>query len=157
MTPEIAAEAGRTDVAEHDTVFQEEFSLANELTDEMMSADHIVIATPMHNWGPPSALKAWFDRIINYRTFYSRKEQLTDTQITLIISSGGPYSIVDTLKSQDFLRPWISFVLQKIGAQEKNIKFVNCDPTGRDVTAAWERARSMIPDAVEREHRSNEL
>lgn len=40
------------------------FALANTLTDELLDASHIVVAAPMYNWGPPSALKAWIDRFV---------------------------------------------------------------------------------------------
>ena len=103
----------------------------------------------MHNWGPPSALKAWFDRVINMRTFYSKAEQLTNIPITIIISSGGPYSTLESIKSWDHLRPWLKFVLPKgLGASPDKIKFIDCDPTGRNPEEAWEHARKMFPEAL---------
>lgn len=150
MTKE-EAEAGRTPIAHQSDEQKQYFSLANELTNEVVYADHIVIATPMHNWGAPSALKAWVDRVVNSRTFYTKDEHITDTHVTFIVSSGGPYSILDSLKPYDHLRPWLSYVFQQIGAQEKNIRFINVDPTGRGVKEAYERARGMIEGAVNRE------
>jgi FMN-dependent NADH-azoreductase len=144
------ADAGRTPVASQTAAQQAAFALANELTNEVVGAQHIVIASPMHNWGPPSCLKAWVDRIVNCRTFYSKDEHIVNTQVTIIVSSGGPYSILDALKPFDHLRPWIKYVFVQIGAKEDNIRFINVDPTGRGAEAALARARSMIPDAVNR-------
>ena len=144
------AEAGRTPVASQTPEQKAVFALANDLTNEVVGAQHIVIATPLHNWGPPSALKGWVDRIVNCRTFYTKEEHIVNTQVTVIVSSGGPYSIMEGLKQFDHLRPWIKYVFMQIGAKEENIRFVNCDPTGRGTEAAFARARAMIPDAVNR-------
>jgi putative NADPH-quinone reductase len=42
----------------------DEFRLADELIDELARADVIVIGAPMHNYGMPSTLKSWFDKVI---------------------------------------------------------------------------------------------
>ena len=146
---EEEADAGRTPLENLTEAQRKAFALAKELTDELHDAQHIIIATPMHNWGPPSALKAWFDRVINMRTFYSKAEQLTNIPITIIISSGGPYSTLESIKSWDHLRPWLKFVLPKgLGASPDKIKFIDCDPTGRNPEEAWEHARKMFPEAL---------
>jgi FMN-dependent NADH-azoreductase len=43
---------------------REETRLSDELIDELDRADLIVIGAPMHNYGMPAALKAWFDNVI---------------------------------------------------------------------------------------------
>ena len=45
--------------AQHD-----ELRLSDELIDELERANVIVIGAPMHNYGMPSALKSWFDKVI---------------------------------------------------------------------------------------------
>lgn len=146
---EEEAGAGRTSLQDHTEAQKKTFALASELTDELRDAQHVIIATPMHNWGPPSALKAWFDRVINQRTFYSKAEQLTNIPITIIISSGGPYSTLESIMSWDHLRPWLKFVLPKgLGATPEYIKFIDCDPTGRSAEDAYAHARKMFPEAL---------
>ena len=39
-------------------------SLAELLAGEVLAADEIVIGMPLYNFGPPSTVKAWFDRIV---------------------------------------------------------------------------------------------
>lgn len=41
-----------------------EIALSNELIAELEQSDVIVLATPMYNYGMPTALKAWFDQVI---------------------------------------------------------------------------------------------
>jgi len=93
LTVENAA-AGRVLVPQQSPAQREAFSLANELTEEVVAAAHIVVATPMHNWGPPSALKAWVDRIVNCRTFYVKDEHITNTQVSTEPSLTLPCSII---------------------------------------------------------------
>jgi len=125
-----ALTAGRTKVEDQTPELKEAFELANTLTDEILDASHIVIASPMYNWGPPSALKAWIDRIINCRTYYDNNKPLSKTPITFIVVSGGPYSSDSGAgrEKSDHFRPLLNDWFVAIGAQD--MKFVNCDPTG---------------------------
>ena len=52
-----ALEAGRADPASHSPTLAAAFQLAADITDELLTCRHLVIASPMYNWGPPSALK----------------------------------------------------------------------------------------------------
>ena len=87
-----AQSAGRTPLDKHSPADTVAFKLAEELTDEVIGASALVVATPMYNWGPPSSLKAWIDRIINVKTFYQQTGALADLPVTFIIASGGLYS-----------------------------------------------------------------
>jgi FMN-dependent NADH-azoreductase len=122
-----AQQAGRTPIERQDQKLKDAFALANELTDELVGASALVIATPMYNWGPPSALKAWIDRIVNTRTFYQNTGVLSGLPVSIIISSGGLYSEGENTK-HDFLRPWLVECFTRIGVHD--ITFINCDPAG---------------------------
>lgn len=39
-------------------------ALAEELVDEVLVADDIVIGMPLYNFGVPSTVKSWFDRLV---------------------------------------------------------------------------------------------
>jgi FMN-dependent NADH-azoreductase len=39
-------------------------ALAETLVGEVLAADEIVVGMPLYNFGPPSTLKAWFDRLV---------------------------------------------------------------------------------------------
>jgi len=48
----------------------ERLALSDRLIDELEAADILVVAAPMHNYGMPTALKAWVDHVIRIgRTF----------------------------------------------------------------------------------------
>jgi len=151
-----AQSAGRTPLDKHTAEDQAAFSLTNTLTDELVAAAALVIATPMYNWGPPSSLKAWIDRIINVRTFYQQTGALADLPVSVIVASGGLYSEGENMK-HDFLRPLLDECFTRIGIQD--ISFINCDPAGPldrgviDVASpdsAFSKALRQIPAAVVR-------
>lgn len=50
---------------------QAEIALSDQLIAEVEQADLIVLATPMYNYGMPSALKAWFDQVIRVNKTFS--------------------------------------------------------------------------------------
>jgi FMN-dependent NADH-azoreductase len=157
----LALTAGRTPLEKHTDELRAAFALASTLTDELLACRHLVIATPMYNWGPPSALKAWIDRIINVRTFYGTPV-LGGLPITVIIASGGPYSIdagIPERAKHDHLRPQILEWFTQLGSAHVDIKFVNCDPAGaiergmvalHDPQSGFTRALAQIPAAASR-------
>ncbi len=49
----------------------EELRLSDELIGELDRANIIVIGTPMYNYGMPSALKSWFDKVIRIGKTFS--------------------------------------------------------------------------------------
>src|SRR3954470_5773444 len=72
-------------------------ALSDELIGEMESADVVVIATPMHNFTVPSALKAWIDHVVRVRrtfdvTIEGKVALLRDRPIFVAVSSGGSFS-----------------------------------------------------------------
>ena len=157
---QAAVDAGRTPVESHTPELREAFALADGLTTEICDASHVVIASPMYNWGPPSALKAYIDRIINTRTFYLKTSTLAGIPLTFLVVSGGPYSEdagVPKLIPQDHFRPLLRTCFESIGGSD--IVFVNGDPTGPidmgkisadDPSSGITRAKARIPAAAAR-------
>ena len=118
--------AGQTRIAEQSPEHVAAFALANELSEEVLQASAIVISTPMNNWGPPSSLKAWFDRIINAKTYFREIPALRGIPITFIVASGGTFSFGQSTE-HDHLRPLLIECVSRLGADD--FAFVNCDPT----------------------------
>ena len=123
----IAATAGRTAPDDFTPELKHAFALADELTDELVTAAAVVIATPMFNWGPPSALKAWIDRVINKRTFYRESPALAGLPVTVIVASGGKYTTPE-MSAHDSLGPLLRQCFSRIGTDD--LVFIDCEPTG---------------------------
>ena len=75
-----------------------------DVLDEFLAADTVIIGAPMYNFGIPSQLKAWIDRIsIAGKTFHytedGRPESLVgDKKVIVAVSRGGFYEEGDALE-----------------------------------------------------------
>ncbi|WP_291684125.1 FMN-dependent NADH-azoreductase [Bradyrhizobium sp.] len=92
---------------------------SDRLTDELLESELLVIATPMWNFGIPSALKAWIDLIVRPgRTFrYSDGGVVglaKDKKAVLVIASGGVFTEGPWLP-WDFVEPYLRQILGFIG------------------------------------------
>jgi FMN-dependent NADH-azoreductase len=94
-------------------------ALSDTLIDELIAADVVVLAVPMHNFGVPSTLKAWIDHVVRAgRTFaYSNNGPeglLKGKRAILVLARGGVYS-EGPAKPFDFQEPYLRTVLGFIG------------------------------------------
>lgn len=116
-------------------------------------ASHIVLATPMHNFTVPSALKAWLDLVVRVRNTFHITPQgkvglLADRPVYVAIASGGTFS-GDEARQPDFLTPYLRHVLATIGL--KQVTFVAVEGTARGqalLDAAREQAELAVRDIV---------
>ena len=97
------------------------------------NASHVVLATPMHNFTVPSALKAWLDLVVRVRNTFHITPQgkvglLADRPVFVAISSGGAFS-GEEARQPDFLTPYLRHVLATIGL--KQVTFVSVEGTAR--------------------------
>ena len=102
---------------------KELFKFSDELVDELLAADTIVISTPIYNFGPPAAAKAWFDLVARAgRTF---KYEPTGPigligggkKVYLVVTSGG----VPVGSPADFCTPWFKQALNFLGISDIEI------------------------------------
>jgi FMN-dependent NADH-azoreductase len=66
----------------------------DELIKQLKSADNIIIACPMHNFGFPAQVKAYIDAItFHNETFAYDKKMMKGKKILTLFTSGGLYSV----------------------------------------------------------------
>ncbi len=71
---------------------------SDKYIDQLFSADTVVIATPMHNFGIASVLKSWVDNILRVGKTFRYTETgaveglLPQKKLVIIVGSGGIYS-----------------------------------------------------------------
>jgi FMN-dependent NADH-azoreductase len=97
----------------------EALAYSDLLINEVLEADVIVFAVPMHNFGVPSSLKAWIDYVVRAgRTFtYTHngpKGLATGKRAIVALASGGVYSS-EQMKPLDFTEPYLRAILGMIG------------------------------------------
>ena len=102
-------------------------ALSDDLIDELSASDILVLAVPMHNFGPPSTLKAWIDHVVRVgRTFsYSQKGpegMLKGKRVILVLARGGVYSD-GPAKPLDFQEPYLRASLGRLFGEGRYATF----------------------------------
>lgn len=125
-------------------------AVAETAMKEFLAADVVVIGVPFYNFGIPSTLKAWIDRIVvagkTFRYTETGPEGLAQgKRVVLAISSGGHHAGT----ARDFAEPYLRTVLGFVGITD--IEVVRADgvavsPQARDTAIA--KALSEIPQPL---------
>lgn len=98
---------------------QEALRLSDQVTEEVLSSDLLVIASPMWNFGLPSSLKAWIDHIVRpgktFRYTAAGAEGLArEKKAILVLASGGVFT-EGAWKAWDTEEPYLRLILSFIG------------------------------------------
>ncbi len=96
--------------------------LSDRLTNELLASDLLVLATPMWNFGIPSALKAWIDLVVRSgRTFQYTGDGVLGLakgkQAILVLASGGVFT-EGPWRPWDFVEPYLRQILGFIGISD---------------------------------------
>lgn len=116
---------------------------------ELEAADCVVIATPLHNFTVPAALKTWIDHVVRIgRTFVATSEgkfgTLAGKPVYVAVSSGG-FRTGEHARSPDFLEPYLRAILATIGLAEVHFFSLQAQSLGEALAA---RHAALAQDAV---------
>lgn len=113
------AESSLLPAEEARTRFLGQLSVSDLLIEELKAADLLVIATPVHNFTVPAALKVWIDYVVRNDVTFKKtpegKVGLLNDRPTLIAVTSGGAMFSDPPKQPDFFRPYLRAVLGVIG------------------------------------------
>ncbi|MGP6087604.1 FMN-dependent NADH-azoreductase [Antarctobacter jejuensis] len=118
-------------------------ALSDALIEEVQSADTIVIALPIYNFGVPSSLKAWVDMIARAGITFKYTETgpvglLDGKRVIFTIASGG----TEVDGPIDFATPWLRHVMGFVGITD--VQMVRSDRLMVDAEASQERAKDDL-------------
>lgn len=118
-------------------------ALSDKLIDELKWADHIVLTTPMYNFGVPATLKAWIDLVCRAGVTFRYSSHgpiglLEGKRADIIITTGG----VPLESPVDFVSGYLRQVFGFIGIEDINI--MGADQMNVDTEASFARAISEI-------------
>lgn len=112
------------------------------LLQEFLAADVIVVGAPMYNFGVPSQLKAWIDRIaVAGRTFrYTAQgpEGLAGGKRVIVLSGRGGFYADTAMQAADFQESYLRQLFGFLGIRD--IAFVRAEGVG---ISAEQRAASL--------------
>ncbi|WAS91351.1 FMN-dependent NADH-azoreductase [Nannocystis punicea] len=129
---------------------------SEELIAELEATDRLLIATPMHNFTVPSALKAWIDHVVRaHRSFaltpHGKQGLLADRPTYVVVSAGGAVSGEGPLQP-DFVTPYLRHVLAVIGIRDVRFHVLENLVRGPDaVQTAERRARAWLDEQLPEE------
>ncbi|MFC2990998.1 FMN-dependent NADH-azoreductase [Halomonas tibetensis] len=147
-------ELGSWQVAnEESTAEQRELASRSEkLIDELRVHDVIVLAVPMYNFGIPSQLKAWFDRVMRAGVTFRYTENgpqglLEGKRAVILAARGGQYAGTE----KDTQTPHLKLMLGMIGIGEVDAVFAEGLAMGEAKrNASLKEARQAIDGLVQR-------
>jgi FMN-dependent NADH-azoreductase len=133
-----------------DAALGQDLAQGGRYLEELFAADVLVIGVPMYNFGIPTQLKAWIDRVVVAgKTFrYSERGPeglLKDKKVFLATSSGGFYSGESPAKVLEHSESYLKAVLGHIGLKDVTViraEGVNVGPEVRQT--AFDNARRSI-------------
>jgi FMN-dependent NADH-azoreductase len=110
------------------------------ILDEFLAADIVVIGAPMYNFGVPSQLKAWIDRLLVPGKTFSYVEAgpvglAGDKRVILAISRGGLYGPESPTASAEHAEAWLRTTFGFIGVTPE-VVIAEGIQRGTDVRAA---------------------
>ena len=129
-------------------------SLSDTLMNEVRAADVIVIGAPMHNFGSPSSLKAWFDHVSRVGETFRYTENgpvglLSGKKIYILTARGGNYAEGSPAAAMDMQEPYLRTIFGFLGLND--ITFIHSQGLvggGEVRSAAIQAAADAIDHAV---------
>lgn len=112
--------------AEHLTGKQRNISAVSlNYIEEIKTADIIVIASPMHNFGVTSLLKAYIDQICRVGLTFKYSDQgpegfIKNKTAILVTTAGGDFT-GESEKHKDFQTPYLKHILNFIGITDIHV------------------------------------
>lgn len=105
---------------QHTAEHKAALKISDELIGELLSADEILISTPMYNFNIPAVLKAWIDHIVRAGLTFSvgpdgYKGLAGGRKVTVIIASGGKYPAGTPYEAYNAEVPYLRLILGFIG------------------------------------------
>jgi len=106
-----------TPQAQHSPEMKSALQLSNELVAELLETDHVVISTPVYNYNVPAALKAWVDHVVRkgLTLGFDGKGLVTGKKATVLIASGGVYTIDSPIRDRDIATQYLKLILNVLG------------------------------------------
>ena len=118
-------------------------AFSDSLIEELEQADHIVLTTPMYNFGIPASLKAWIDLIARAGVTFRYTENgpvglLENKRVDIVITTGGA-----PLESPvDFVSGYLRQIFRFIGIED--IHIIGADRMNVDADASYNQALAQI-------------
>jgi FMN-dependent NADH-azoreductase len=114
--------------------------LTDELAREVLAADTILLGMGLYNFGVPSTVKAWFDRlVVPGLTTGPEGGLLGGRRLVLALAAGGGYGQGTPRHGWDHREPWLGHAFETLG-------ITDVDTFSAELTLARESPRMIALD-----------
>ena len=112
--------ASLTPLEKHTPEMKNVLILSDELVNELLTADHIVISTPVYNYNIPANLKSYIDHVVRKgRTIGMSGEGLVHGKMcTVLMASGGVYTEGSPIRDRDIATQYLRLILKILGIHD---------------------------------------
>ncbi|MDM7860759.1 NAD(P)H-dependent oxidoreductase [Alteromonas sp. ASW11-36] len=124
--------------------------LSEDIIAEVQTADEIVLGVPMYNFGIPSALKAWIDRLARAGITFTYTENgpqglLNGKKVTILAARGGMYAGTALDTQTEYLRNFWAF----LGVTDVEFVYAEGLAMGEEsAQQAWQKADEKILELI---------
>jgi FMN-dependent NADH-azoreductase len=123
-----------------DATESDALALSDTLVGELLAADIVVLAVPLHNFGIPSTLKAWIDHVVRPGVTFSYSAKgpeglVKGKKVILVVARGGVYSS-GPMQAYDFQEPYLRAALGFIGLTDIYVVRIEGVGMGEDALRA---------------------
>lgn len=123
---------------------------AAELADEVESADVLIIATSLYNFGVSQHLKTWVDTLISDPRFAPGTDTVKGKPAFLIVARGGGYGEGTPRAGWDHATGWIRRILVDVWGLDLDI--IETELTLADVTPQMAELRDLAREQLAESH-----
>jgi FMN-dependent NADH-azoreductase len=149
--PHLDAEGGLAPTvapAEHTPAQAASWALTKELVAEITAADTILLGLPVYNFGAPSTVKAWVDRLIAPGLSLdpaTHEGLLGGRDLIVLAARGGGYAPGTPREGWDHAEQWLPHGLAMTGLVPR---FITAELTLADVTPAMAALKPLAAESL---------
>jgi FMN-dependent NADH-azoreductase len=112
-----------TPPADQSPAMKDELQLSDALIAELLTADHLVISTPVYNYNIPASLKAWVDHIVRKGATlgFDGRGLVQGKKATVLVASGGVYTEGSPIRDRDIATQYLRLILGVIGIEDVTV------------------------------------
>lgn len=145
LNPLVARNFGGVQPSQDD---QKLLAKNDQLTEQLLAADYVVIATPVYNYSLPATVKAWFDAVIQAgKTFKATEEGLvglSDNSKALVLTTSGSDFAIAPLNKLNFATPLAEACFGLMGIPMESISIFGTQQYAHKLEQLMEAAKAEI-------------
>ena len=125
-------------------------AFAADLADEVVSADVLIIATPLYNFGVSAHLKLWIDTLISDPRFAPGTETVKGKPAFLVVARGGGYGEGTPRAGWDHATAYLRRILEDVWQLDLDV--IETELTLADVTPQMAELRDLAREQLAESH-----